>query len=195
VDASGSPSATASGSASATSGASGSVGSSTISTTTAPATASATPNASEEAAARAHPMHVDVVNASGTTDRYQTVQSQVFQDGFVYTEGSNATATRPSTTLVYPAKESAAAQELATALDLPSTALEDTGTGTAMVLTIGTDWTSGSTYSAANSSFSASAAISVPSQSYEENGADTAECVTANPAYETGSSGSSSSSQ
>jgi hypothetical protein len=122
------------------------------------------------------------------------VQEQVFQDGFVYTEGSNATATQASTTLVYPAKEAAAAQELATALDLPSTALEDTGTGTAMTLTIGTDWTSGSTYSAVDSSFSPSAAISVPSQSSEENGADANACVTANPQFETGSSDSSGSS-
>ena len=182
--------------ASASTSASGSASTSTsagTTTGTATSTASATPNASEEAAARAHPMHVDVVNASGTTDRYQTVQEQVFQDGFVYTEGSNATSTQSSTTLVYPAKEASAAEELATALDLPSTALQDTGTGTALVLTIGTDWTSGSTYSAANSSYSPSDAISVPADSYEENAATTGACVTANPDYETGSSGSSSS--
>jgi hypothetical protein len=149
----------------------------------------------EEAAARAHPMHVDVVNASGTTDRYQTVQEQVFQDGFVYTAGSDATATQASTTLVYSDKEVAAAKELATDLKLPASALQETGTGTTLVLTIGTDWTNGSTYSTVNSSYSASAAISVPSDSYEENGATTSECVTANPAYETGSSSSSGSSQ
>ena len=192
-DATPSTSTSATGSASASTGAASST--TATSTATPTTTASGTPNASEEAAARAHPMHVDVVNASGTTDRYQTVQEQVFQDGFVYTEGSNATATQSSTTLVYPAKEASAAEELATALDLPSSALKDTGTGTAFVLTIGTDWTSGSTYSAADSSYSPSDAISVPADSYEENAATTGECVTANPDYETGSSSSSNSSQ
>ena len=140
-------------------------------------------------------MHVSVVNASGTTNRYQTVQEQVFQDGFVYTAGSDATATQASTTLVYSAQETAAAQELATDLDLPSSALDETGTGSTLVLTIGTDWTSGTTYSAANSTYSASAAVSVPSDSYEENAANAGECVTANPDFETGSSASSGSSQ
>jgi LCP family protein required for cell wall assembly len=197
TDSSGTASASASASASTTGGAStGASGSTTtVGTPTTTPTASATPNASEEAAARAHPMHVDVVNASGSTDRYETVQSQVFQDGFVYTAGSNATTTEPSTTLVYPASEEAAAEELATALNLPSTALQDNGVGTTMVLTIGTDWTSGSTYSAVNSSYSPSDAVSVPADSYEENAATTGACVTANPDYETGSSGSSGSSQ
>jgi LCP family protein required for cell wall assembly len=159
-----------------------------VGSTSASATKSSTPNASEEAAARKHPMHVNVVNASGTTKRYQTVVEQVFQDGFVYSSGSDATATQASTTLVYSSKEVAAAKELAADLDLPSSALKETGTGTTLVLTIGTDWTSGATYSTTVSSYSASAAISVPSDSYEENGANVGACVTANPSYETGSS-------
>jgi len=181
--------------ASASSSASGSSGASTSTTpsTSTSSSASASPNASELAAAKAHPMHVDVVNASGTTKRYQTVQEQVFQDGFVYTSGSDATATQSSTTLVYSAKEASAAEELATDLKLPSSALKETGTGTTLVLTIGADWTSGATYSATDSSYSATAVISVPSDSYEENAATTGECVTANPSYETGSSSSSSS--
>jgi LCP family protein required for cell wall assembly len=155
----------------------------------------ATLNASESAAAKAHPMHVDVVNASGTTNRYQTVQEQVFQDGFIYTAGSDATATQTSTTLVYSDSELAAAQELATDLKLPATAMQETGTGTTLVLTIGADWTSGATYSAVNSSFSASAAIALPSDAYVENAANAGECVVANPDYETGSANSSGSSQ
>jgi LCP family protein required for cell wall assembly len=185
-----------SGSASTSAGASAS-GSSTASSpssSSASATKSSTPNASEEAAARKHPMHVNVVNASGTTNRYETVVSQVFQDGFVYSSGSDATSTQATTTLVYSAKEASAANELAGDLNLPSSALEETGTGTTLVLTIGTDWTSGTTYSTANSSYSASAAISVPSDSYEENGANAGACVTANPGYQTGS-GTSGSSQ
>jgi LCP family protein required for cell wall assembly len=153
---------------------------------------SASASASEEHAALAHPMHVNVINASGATQRYQTVVSRVFAEGFVYSSGSDATATQASTTLVYSAKEAAAAQELAGDLDLPASALQETGTGTTLVLTIGTDWTSGATYSAAGSSYSASAAISVPDDSYEENGGDTAACVTANPQYETGNGGGSS---
>ena len=185
ADTGSSPSASASASASASS--------STAASTTASASSSgsATPNASEEAAAKAHPMHVDIVNASGTTNRYQTVQTQVFDDGFVYTAGSDATATQASTTLVYSAKEATAAAELAADLDLPSSALKETGTGTTLVLTIGTDWTVGATYDTANSTYSASAAISVPSDAYEENGANSSACVTANPSYETGSSSSS----
>ena len=191
ADSSATPSASASSGAS--SSASSGASTSTSSSASASSSTSASPNASELAAARAHPMHVDVVNASGTTKRYQTVQEQVFQDGFVYTAGSDATATQSSTTLVYSAKEASAAKELATDLDLPSSALKETGTGTTLVLTIGTDWTSGSTYSTANSSYSATAVISVPSDSYEENAATTGACVTANPSYETGSSSSSSS--
>lgn len=177
--ASASASASASTSASATASASASASAS--------ATKSATPNASEEAAARTHPMHVNVVNASGSTNRYQTVVPQVFRDGFVYSLGSDATSTQASTTLVYSAKEVSAAKELATDLHLPASALKESGTGTTLVLTIGTDWTSGATYSAAGSSFTPSAAISVPSDSYEQNGANAGACVTANPQYETGS--------
>jgi len=197
ADSSATPSASASASASSSSSASSGASTSTTSSSSSSSSVSASPNASELAAARTHPMHVDVVNASGTTKRYQTVQEQVFQDGFVYTAGSDATATQSSTTLVYAAKEASAAKELATDLDLPSSALKETGTGTTLVLTIGTDWTSGSTYSTTNSSYSATAVISVPSDSYEENAATTGECVTANPSYETGSSssGSSNSSQ
>ena len=191
-----SASATSSGSATGSASASGgaSATSSATSSASASATKSSTPNASEEAAARAHPMHVNVVNASGTTKRYQTVVEQVFQDGFVYSSGSDATSTQASTTLVYSAKEVAAADELAADLHLPSSALKETGTGTTLVLTIGTDWTSGATYSTVVSSYSASAAISVPSESYEENGANASACVTANPQFETGS-GTSSTSQ
>jgi LCP family protein required for cell wall assembly len=152
------------------------------------ASASVSAHASEEHAALTHPMHVNVINASGTTQRYQTVVSQVFRDGFVYSSGSDATATQPATALVYSPQEAVAAQELATDLDLPVSAMQDTGTGTTLTLTIGTDWTSGATYSVANSSFTPSAAVSVPSDSYEENGANATACVTANPAYETGSS-------
>jgi LCP family protein required for cell wall assembly len=153
--------------------------------------ASASAHASEQAAARAHPMHVQVVNASGATERYETVVARVFQDGFVYSSGSNATATQPATTLVYSAAESAAARELAGDLDLPASALQESGTGTTLVLTIGTDWTTGATYPADQAGRSASAAVSVPDQSFEENGGDTTACVTANPDYETGSSGGS----
>jgi hypothetical protein len=131
-------------------------------------------------------MHVNVINASGTTQRYETVVSQIFADGFVYTSGSDATATQPSTTLVYSAKEAAAATELAADLKLPSSDLKETGTGTTLVLSIGTDWTSGATYASAGNS--AGAAISVPSDSYEENGANATACVTANPDFETASS-------
>jgi LCP family protein required for cell wall assembly len=158
------------------------------------ASESSAAKASEQAAALAHPMHVNVVNASGTTERFETVVPQVFQDGFVYTSGSDATSTTPTTTLSYPAKDAAAAQELAADLSLPVGALEET-TGSAsspMVLTIGTDWTSGATYDAAESTYSPSAAISVPSDSYEENGADASTCVQANPDFETGSAGGSS---
>lgn len=148
---------------------------------------SASAKASQEQAAIKHPMHVDVINASGATQRYETVVPQVFQDGFVYAAGSDATTTQPTTTLVYAAKEAAAAQELANDLGLPASALQETGTGTTLTLTIGTDWTSGATYPAAGG-VSASAAISVPTESFEENGGDTTACVTANPDYETGGS-------
>jgi hypothetical protein len=129
-------------------------------------------------------MHVNVVNSSGTTNRYQTVVQQVFQDGFVYSSGTDATSTVANTTLVFSAQEVKAAEELATDLNLPQSALQETGTGTTLMLTIGTDWPTGSTYSAAGT-VSASAAITVPSQSYEENGADTGACVQANPDDET----------
>jgi len=139
---------------------------------------------SETAAARTHPMHVVVVNSSGATDRYQTVVQQIFQDGFVYSSGSDATSTVADTMLVYSPQEVKAAEELAGDLDLPPSALEESGTGTTLTLTIGTDWPTGSTYAAAGTA-SASAAITVPSQSYEENGADAGACVQANPDDET----------
>lgn len=154
----------------------------------APASQSAAGKASEEAAAIRHPMPVTVVNASGATERYQTLVPEIFQDGFVYASGSDATSTTPTTTLVYEPQEAAAAQELAADLDLPATAMQETaGAGAPLVLTVGTDWTNGSMYNATGSTYTPSAAISVPSDSYEENGANTAACVQANPSFETGS--------
>jgi LCP family protein required for cell wall assembly len=143
---------------------------------------SAALKASESAAARAHPMQVAVVNSSGTTGRSDTIVQELFADGFVYVSGSDATTTVTATTLVYEPSEAAAAQELATDLGLPSSALTPTGTTGKMILTIGTDWSSGATYPAATAS--AGPSISVPNDSYEQNAGATGGCITANPADE-----------
>jgi LCP family protein required for cell wall assembly len=178
------PSATPQSSGSPSAGPSASPSAPTAQQLAAASASAAAAKESESAAARTHPMQVQVINSSGGTDRYQTVVARIFQDGFVYSSGSDATSTVVSTTLVYSAQEAKAAQELAADLDLPPSALLETGTGTRLVLTIGSDWPSGSTYPAAAAD-SASAAISVPSQSFEENGADSSACVQANPGDET----------
>lgn len=148
--------------------------------------------ASESAAARAHPMHVAVINASGTTGRAVTITKQVFDDGFVYVNGTDATWTSPSTTLQYEPSEAAAAQELAADLGLPATALQPTGATSQMTLTIGADWQIGTAYpvlqavpttgpSGTGSPSSTPSAGALPNDSFVQNAATTGGCITTNP--------------
>ncbi|HEV2638748.1 MAG TPA: LCP family protein [Actinocrinis sp.] len=159
--------------------------------------------ASESADARAHPMHVNVINASGTTGRAATITQEVFGDGFVYVGGTDATWTVATTTLEYEPSEAAAAHELAADLGLPTSALQATSTTSQMTLTIGTDWQIGTAYpviqptptptgtgtatgpasSSADGTPSSSptTAGSLPADSFAQNAASTGGCITVNP--------------
>ena len=158
-----------------------------------PSAAASTPTdqaaaaATESAEALAHPMHVSVVNASGTTGRAGTISQELFGDGFVYVGGTDATYTASGTTLVYEPSESTAAQELAGDLGLPGSALKPIGTTSAMTLTIGTDWQAGTTYpvlqptASVSAGSTASPSDSLPSESYAQNAAATGGCIPVNP--------------
>jgi LCP family protein required for cell wall assembly len=147
--------------------------------------------ATESAEARAHPMHVNVINASGTTGRATTITQQVFDDGFVYVGGTDATWTSATTTLRYEPSEAKAAKELATDLNLPASALQPTATTSQMTLSIGSDWQIGTTYPAPQPtatatptgapSTSGTTSGSLPGDSFVQNAAATGGCITANP--------------
>ena len=153
-------------------------------------TDSAAVAATESAEAKAHPMHVNVINASGTTGRATTITQEVFSDGFVYVGGTDATWTSAATTLEYEPSEASAAKELAADLGLPTTALHATGTTSQMTLTIGSDWQIGTSYPAVQptaagtpsgtpSSTPTNGAL--PGDSFVQNAATTGGCITTNP--------------
>jgi len=184
--AAGAPAPISSGSPTASSGGSGASPSASAPSASSTPSDSAAVQATESAEALEHPMHVSVVNASGTTGRADTIAQQVFADGFVYVSAADATAGAAQTTLVYEPSEAKDAQQLATALGLPDSALVDSGTTSTMTLTIGSDWSAGTTYpaptpTATTSGTPTAPATTLPSDSYVQNAATTGGCITANP--------------
>ncbi|ALV54190.1 transcriptional regulator [Streptomyces sp. 4F] len=94
---------------------------------------------------------VTVENGTGITGRAATIATALTDQGF---SSSTTTANAPSpattTTLTYGTDQKAEAQTVARALGLPSSHLRH-GSSTGLTLVIGSDWTSGASFSGAAS--------------------------------------------
>jgi hypothetical protein len=89
---------------------------------------------------------VHVLNGSGTTGRAAAVAAGLVAQGFDPRTSAGSTDLTAHTVIRYPTRRLAEAQALAARLHLPATALE-VGHSESLVLTIGSDWTSGTVYS------------------------------------------------
>ena len=87
-----------------------------------------------------------VRNNSGITGRAAAVTATLHGAGFRQAATSTVSTGRTSTSTVeYPSGDVAQAQQVATALGLPATALHP-GAGPTVLVVIGTDWTTGTSY-------------------------------------------------
>ncbi|MFG2966137.1 MULTISPECIES: LCP family protein [unclassified Streptomyces] len=110
------------------------------------ATAKPTPTATVPAAQIA----VTVENGTTITGRASAIANSLISQGFsTGTTTANAPTSATTTTLTYGSGDKAEAQTVAKALDLPSSHIKS-GTGTGVVLVIGSDWSSGTSYPASS---------------------------------------------
>ncbi|MFH8391433.1 LCP family protein [Streptomyces sp. NPDC018036] len=125
---------------------------------------SAAASATQKATAPAVPasqVAVTVENGTGITGRASAVATALTAKGFSpSTTTANAPSSATSTTLTYGTGQKGAAQTAAKALGLPSSHLKQ-GTGPGLVLVVGSDWPSGSTYPGGSSSASADSKAAV----------------------------------
>ncbi|MDQ0909437.1 LCP family protein required for cell wall assembly [Streptomyces canus] len=88
---------------------------------------------------------VHVENGTGVYHRGVAIAQALIDQGFSKETDSGNGTPSTATSLTYPAGQKAQAQAVAKALGLPSKAVEQ-GTGSQIVLLIGTDWTTGDTF-------------------------------------------------
>jgi LCP family protein required for cell wall assembly len=164
-----------------------------------PAPSQAPPSAAPSSSAPAAPaapavtvdkstIHIDVQNSSGAAGRSTAISDELVKLGFTHAARDTAKLPNSPTKLIYPAGKSDSAKTVAAALNLPDSALEQSGSGTSLTLKVGTDWTSGDTFGAAGSSGGAPQApapTAMPSAAVQnsQNAADDAnQCMDVNPA-------------
>jgi hypothetical protein len=129
-------------------------------------------------------VHAQVLNGTGVSGRASTVAQGLESGGFSSSNISTGNASTTSTTMVYyPSDRAQSASAVAGALGIPSSQVQESSSYSEVTVVIGTDWTSGSTYSSTSSaaspgaSPSTSAAASAPTSSSELNAATTGQCV------------------
>jgi len=127
-------------------------------------------------------VHAQVLNATGVAGRASTVAQGLESGGFSASNISTGNAeTTPQTVVYYPSDRAQSAAAVAGALGIPSSQVQQSSNYSEVTVVIGTDWTSGATYSSTSSSSgaspSATAAASAPSSSSELNAATTGQCV------------------
>jgi LCP family protein required for cell wall assembly len=89
---------------------------------------------------------VDVENGTGTQGRASTILSTLTDGGFSSSStAGNAPAPAATTTLTYPSGDAAQAKAVASTLGLPSSHVKQ-GTGSGIVLLVGSDWPSGTVF-------------------------------------------------
>jgi LCP family protein required for cell wall assembly len=123
---------------------------------------------------------VAVQNGSGTTGRGRVLTEYLTAHGFSHAVLNTSPAQASTTTLTYGSGQKTAAEAVASALGLPAKALTASTSATRLRLVIGTDWTSGTSYTVANPVPTAGA---LPTSAVSQNASDNAnDCMDVNPA-------------
>ena len=143
-------------------------------------TAAAKPSVSAAEKAERYAVQVQVENGSSTSGRAGQITQGLKQAGFALaSNGGNAPHQQSTTTVVYPSGDLDKAQAVATALQLPKSAITLDPAATMTTVVIGSDWPSGTVYSPAAAT---PAAGSVPSSAPKQTG-DQSGCAHVNPAF------------
>ena len=149
---------------------------------TSTATAEASPSAPSAANVVTSEVQAQILNSTGVSGRAadiaQSLTSNGFSSGDISTGNTSSTA---KTVVYYPSTRANSAAAVAGALGIPSTQMVESNTYSEVTVVIGSDWTSGATYTAAPSASTATTAATAPSESSELNAASTGQCVQVAP--------------
>jgi hypothetical protein len=163
-----------------------STGSGTTTGTTTQASSTPSTATSSAAAVDVAAVRAEVENASGISGRASTVRNALVSAGFNNSELTvgNASQNSSATAVYYPSDRAQSAQAVAAALGIPSSAVHESSAYSEVTVRIGSDWASGSLYTASAGGASSSGstapttvASSPPASSLETNGADTKACM------------------
>ncbi|MFJ3777062.1 LCP family protein [Streptomyces sp. NPDC090075] len=114
------------------------------------ASAAASAKPTPTATVPASQIAVTVENGTDITGRASAIANSLISQGFsTGTTTANAPTSATTTTVTYGSGDKAEAQTVAKALDVPSSHIK-AGSGTGVILVIGSDWTSGTTYPASS---------------------------------------------
>ena len=131
-------------------------------------------------------VHAQVLNGTGVSGRASTVAQGLVSGGFSSSNISTGNASTASQTVVYyPADRAQSAAAVAGALGIPSAQVQQSSNYSEVTVVVGTDWTSGKTYSSTSTSATSSpspsttptVAASAPDSSSALNAAATGQCV------------------
>lgn len=128
-------------------------------------------------------VHAQVLNATGVSGRASAVAQGLEWGGFSSSNISTGNASTTSKTVVYyPSNRAESAAAVAGALGIPSSQVEESSNYSEVTVVIGTDWTSGTTYSSSSGSSSSAspsttAAATAPDSSSQLNASTTGQCV------------------
>ncbi|MFE8949564.1 LCP family protein [Streptomyces sp. NPDC007856] len=119
---------------------------------------------------------VAVENGTSTASRASAILQELTRAGFnSASTAGNASTPATTTTLTYPQGKSAQAKAVASALGLPTSHVKQ-GNGNQIVLMIGSDWTTGTTYTGSHPSSAPADTQKALSGALARNGGDSA-CV------------------
>jgi LytR cell envelope-related transcriptional attenuator len=104
------------------------------------------------------------------------VQKELVNRGFTKATAITGTAT-PTTTVSYPAGQKAQAQSVAKALGIPSKDLKQSATATGVVLVVGSDWPTGTTFPGGRTDATDADRKTALNGSNEQLGNETAKCA------------------
>ena len=129
-------------------------------------------------------VHAQVLIGTGVSGRASAVAQSLIGGGFSSSNISTGNASTASQTVVYyPADRAQSAAAVAGALGIPSAQVQQSSNYSEVTVVVGTDWTSGKTYSSTSgtpspsTSSSPTSAASAPDSSSALNAATTGQCV------------------
>jgi LCP family protein required for cell wall assembly len=119
---------------------------------------------------------VQVENGTGISDRAGSVATALIAKGFSSETSATTGSSAATTTLTYPAGDSAQAKAIAAAAGLKSSALQQ-GTGSGYVLVIGSDWPSGTVFPGSSAAPAPADTKAALAGSNSLTGADNSKCA------------------